>query len=533
MFDAILEYLGTRAASGLARDALDLAVVYYVIYRVLLLLRGTRAMQIGVGLVIVLGLYLLAHALHLVTVLSILGSLISSFILVVVVVFQNDIRRGLMRVGSRWVGSWGHAMESRVIDEVVAAVTELARHRTGALIAFEQDANLDEFVGIHKGRLLDAAVSSELLVSLFLPEAMNKLHDGAVVIRNLRIAKAGVFFPLHEGRVLDQSFGSRHRAALGITEETDAVVVAVSEERGTISLCFAGNIASNLDEAKLHTALEASFSPKGRKKRRRAQTSPRLSSVNPSPVPAAPAERAEDPAEMAPVPVPADGAAKPAPRAAETEARPGSGGEAPTPLRPRPAWEESAGQTPPNSTATDSRTAVAGEASAPLRPRPVPEEGATPAARTPDASVAEAGVVGASLEAPTPLRPRPGPDELPAPATQVGRPPAASPVEAGAASLDPPVPLRPRSGPDESPAPATQVGRPPAASPVEAGAASLDPPVPLRPRSGPDEVAAPAIRTPATAMVRSAEARTVPRLGENQGQVSVDEETPTGHRGEE
>src|SRR5688572_32822649 len=98
---------------------------------------------------------------------------------------------------------------------------------------------------------------------------MNKLHDGSVVIRNLRIAKAGVFFPMPEGRVMDQSFGSRHRAALGITEETDAVVVIVSEERGTISFCFNGNIATNLDGPKLHAMLEAMFSPKVRKSSRK------------------------------------------------------------------------------------------------------------------------------------------------------------------------------------------------------------------------------------------------------------------------
>jgi hypothetical protein len=176
----------------------------------------------------------------------------------------------LQRVGSRaWFGSLARAQETKVIDEVVEAATELARHRIGALITFEQDANLDEFVGVHKGHAIDAQVTRELLVALFIPEGMNKLHDGSVVIRNLRIAKAGVFFPMPEGRIVDDSFGSRHRAALGITEETDAVVVIVSEERGTISFCFNGNIASNLDGPKLRTMLDAIFSPKVRKKSRR------------------------------------------------------------------------------------------------------------------------------------------------------------------------------------------------------------------------------------------------------------------------
>jgi uncharacterized protein (TIGR00159 family) len=206
-----------------------------------------------------------------VTVLTIMSALITSMILIIVVVFQNDIRRGLQRVGSRaWFGNLVRWQESRVIDEVVDAATDLARHRIGALIAFEQDANLDEFVGVHKGHPVDSQVTAELLVSLFVPEAVNKLHDGAVVIRNYRIAKAGVFFPMPEGRVADDRFGSRHRAALGITEETDAVVVIVSEERGSISFCFNGNIASNLDGPKLKTMLEAIFSPRVRKKSRRA-----------------------------------------------------------------------------------------------------------------------------------------------------------------------------------------------------------------------------------------------------------------------
>jgi diadenylate cyclase len=272
MPEVLRAYFAGRAPLHLLRDTLDIFIVYYVVYRALLVLRGTRAMQVGVGLGVLFVLYLVAQALQLLTVLTIMGALISSIILIIVVVFQSDIRRGLQRVGSRaWFGTLARAQESRVIDEVVEAATELARHRIGALITFEQDANLDEFVGTHKGKTLDAQVSSELLVSLFVPEGVNKLHDGSVVIRNYRIAKAGVFFPMPEGRVMDQSFGSRHRAALGITEETDAVVVIVSEERGTISFCFNGNIATNLDGPKLHAMLQAIFSPKVRKSGRKAK----------------------------------------------------------------------------------------------------------------------------------------------------------------------------------------------------------------------------------------------------------------------
>jgi len=239
----------------------------------LLVLRGTRAMQMGVGLGIVFLVYFGARFAGLATLLSLLSWLLSSIILVVVVVFQNDIRRALIRMGGRaWLGS-GREQQSRVIDEVVAAATELARHRMGALIAFEQDANVLEFVK-SEGITLEATVTRELLVSLFVPESVNKLHDGAVLIRDLKIARAGVFFPMPETKALDASLGSRHRAALGITEETDAVVVVVSEERGTISFCFSGNIVSNLDGQALRQALLGLFGRSAKKKAAAARKAP-------------------------------------------------------------------------------------------------------------------------------------------------------------------------------------------------------------------------------------------------------------------
>jgi len=176
-----------------------------------------------------------------------------------------------MRVGARaFFSGLSRQQESKVIDEVVAAATELARHRIGALVAFEQDANLDEFV-VGQGTPIDASVQRELIVSLFIPESLNKLHDGAVIIRNLRVAKAGVFFPMPDTKVLDKSLGSRHRAALGITEETDAVVVVVSEERGSISFCFNGNIVTNLDGASLRQALLGLFGQRPRKRGKSVQ----------------------------------------------------------------------------------------------------------------------------------------------------------------------------------------------------------------------------------------------------------------------
>jgi uncharacterized protein (TIGR00159 family) len=262
----LLHLFALRPLSAVLIDVADILIVTYAVYRALLLLRGTRAAQMGMGLAVLVLVHQLAKWAGLVSLFTLLNALLASIPLVVVVVFQNDIRRGLTRVGARaFFGGITRMQESKVIDEVVSAATDLARHRIGALIAFEQDANLDEFV-VGQGTTIDAAVQRELLVSLFLPESLNKLHDGAVVIRNLRVAKAGVFFPMPDTKLLDKSLGSRHRAALGITEETDAVVVVVSEERGNISFCFNGNIVTNLDGASLRQALLGLFGQRARKR---------------------------------------------------------------------------------------------------------------------------------------------------------------------------------------------------------------------------------------------------------------------------
>jgi len=364
MPEGLVHLFAPRPAGQVLTDLFDLLIVTYVIYRALLVLRGTRAMQMGTGLGLIFLVYLAAKWLALITLLNLLSTLLSSIILIVVVVFQNDIRRGLMRVGSRaFLGGFARAQESRVIDEVVASATELARHRMGALIAFEQDANLDEFV-VAQGIPVDSAVTRELLVSLFVPESVNKLHDGAVIIRNLRIAKAGVFFPMPESRIVDTSLGSRHRAAIGITEETDAVVVVVSEERGTISFCFSGNIVSNLDGASLRQALLGLFGRKARKKGSKKVSTPvgrqsyaSLQVARPitTPVPARPSTIA--------TPIPTASPVAPAPTRTPSEPPPSGPGaitaaRAPTPSRPTIPPEPESGEAPegPESGSTETST---------------------------------------------------------------------------------------------------------------------------------------------------------------------------------
>jgi len=243
--------------------------VAFVLYYVLLLIKGTRAMQMGVGLAFVFVVYQMAKRFGLVTLYAMLDTLLTSLVLIIVVVFQHDIRRALMRFGRRPLLTQARtALETQVIEEVVRAATSLAQKRIGALIVFERDALLDEFV--EQGTLLDAAVSKELLYGVFIPSFENPMHDGAIIIRDGRVQQAGAFLPLTASTKLDKSLGTRHRAAIGLTEDTDAAVVVISEERGSISLCFNGNIVRNLDAASLRTALLGLLTKQTRRRRSQA-----------------------------------------------------------------------------------------------------------------------------------------------------------------------------------------------------------------------------------------------------------------------
>ena len=255
--------------------AADIIIVYYVVYRALLLIKGTRAAQMLIGLVLVGAGFFAAKLLELTTLTWLLDNLINYSIIFFIVIFQHDIRRGLMRVGANLFPTARHYEQTEVFEEIIKAAERLAHARIGALIVFERDADLVEYLN-EPGVEMDSKCTEELLVSLFLPDSENKLHDGAVIIKNLRIAQAGAVLPLTGNAKLDKALGTRHRAAIGITEETDAVVVVVSEERGSISLCFGGNIARDLDGATLRKALLGLFQKD--KKRRRArgdQTGPR------------------------------------------------------------------------------------------------------------------------------------------------------------------------------------------------------------------------------------------------------------------
>jgi uncharacterized protein (TIGR00159 family) len=258
MIASLKEFFETLTFGTVVTTVVDVSLVYYLIYRLMLTIRGTRAAQMVVGIVLVGAAFFIAQRVELSTVSWILDNFISYFIILIIVVFQADIRRALGRIGQN-VMPFGRKQETtHIVDEVVAAVEQLARGKIGAIVVFERDAALEEFVD--DATKVDAILTRQLLVSLFIPQRDNELHDGAVVIgKNHRIDLARALGPLSRATDLGPEFGTRHRAALGITEDTDAVVVVVSEERGEISLCFKGSIARDLEPLVLRRALIGLF----------------------------------------------------------------------------------------------------------------------------------------------------------------------------------------------------------------------------------------------------------------------------------
>jgi uncharacterized protein (TIGR00159 family) len=233
------------------RDTLDIAVVGFVLYWLLLLIKGTRAVQVLVGLGALIAMRLFADLLGLATLSWILDNFLASAVLIIIVLFQADIRRALARVGRGVFPRIAERQESQILEEIVRAAQTLAQRRVGALMVLERETGLEDLIQV--GTALDASVTKDLLVSIFLP--YSPLHDGAVVIQSGRIAFAGCILPLTLRTDVAEGLGTRHRAALGITEETDAVVIVVSEETASISLAVGGEMTRDLDGPRLRGAL--------------------------------------------------------------------------------------------------------------------------------------------------------------------------------------------------------------------------------------------------------------------------------------
>ncbi len=234
------------------QDVVDVLIVAYVIYRIALLIRGTRTMQMVVGLVIVGVAFVASQIFGLFTLNWLLNNFLGSLFVILVVIFQADIRRALTRVGAQsFFGPRSEAASAA--EELATAAAWLAARRIGALIVIEQEDGLNEFV--ESGRLLFSKVSPELIETIFMRGS--PLHDGAAIIKGDQVLAAACLLPLSSNPNVSLALGTRHRAAIGMTEDSDAVVLVVSEEDGTISIARNGTLERALDPEQVLAQLRA------------------------------------------------------------------------------------------------------------------------------------------------------------------------------------------------------------------------------------------------------------------------------------
>lgn len=255
IFDYIIKYIRILRMN----DIIDILIVAIAIFYFIGAIRGTRAVQLAKGLLIIVAVYMASSVLKLHTLNYILGAVVQVAMFGVIVIFQPELRNLLEKMGRLKVGNvfgiadpFGERKETEdVIDKISRAASDMSATKTGALIVIERHTRLGEYM--HSGTLMNANVSSELLGNIFTPNT--PLHDGAVIIRDNKIITAGCVLPLTANTNLASELGTRHRAALGLSEASDAVIVVVSEETGKISIAINGSLTRNLTEASLKKAL--------------------------------------------------------------------------------------------------------------------------------------------------------------------------------------------------------------------------------------------------------------------------------------
>ena len=242
---------------------LDIFLVGYLFYIVLKLLRGTRAMHLVKGIVFLLVATALSNFLSLRAVHYILTSIGTYGVIMIIVIFQPELRRALEQMGSADIRKWFYfeQVDESFVDRIVTAVYKMSKEKTGALIVFERDMSLDVIMAT--GVAIDAKVSAELVENIFVPDT--PLHDGAMVIRNGKIASASCILPITNREDLEREYGTRHRAAIGLSEQYDAIVVVVSEETGKVSLIINGKIIRGLKEDTLTKELKRRLERKTQK----------------------------------------------------------------------------------------------------------------------------------------------------------------------------------------------------------------------------------------------------------------------------
>jgi diadenylate cyclase len=242
-------------------DVVDILIVSYVIYHLLKLMRGTRAVQLLKGITVLLVIWLISNEFELKTLEFFIENFFSVGLIAVIVIFQPELRRALEQLGRGYFFGRSSQVEdqiaTKIVSEVTKAVVQLAKQKIGALIVIEKDTGLSDY--IETGTVLEARLSAELLKNIFIPKA--PLHDGAVIIREESVMAAGCYLPLSENPYISKDLGTRHRAGIGLSEVTDSVVVIASEETGQISLAYQGELERNLSEDELVSRLYELLKP--------------------------------------------------------------------------------------------------------------------------------------------------------------------------------------------------------------------------------------------------------------------------------
>lgn len=263
MMTGFIENLNFIMSQLRLRDLLDMILVWIVVYRILILIRHTGTVQMLSGLGILAIAYLMSIWFELFTFNWILEKFFNNLFLIVVILFQGEIRRALAHIGSNpFFTGVSNVEETHIVEEIAKGTLILAQKGIGGLIVIEREINLEYFIEL--GTELDSAVSSEILNSIFLSHS--PLHDGAVIVRGGRLWAAGCFLPLSKNPALDKNLGTRHRAAIGLTEETDALVIVVSEENNSVGVVEGGQISTDVDHAMLRRRLYDAFGLKYRAK---------------------------------------------------------------------------------------------------------------------------------------------------------------------------------------------------------------------------------------------------------------------------
>lgn len=243
----MLDILGVKVS---LRDLLDIGIIALIYYYLILLVRGTRAVAVIFGLMLLLVVYFLSEHLGLFTLHWLLTNFLGSIFLVIIILFQTDIRRALAQVGGGRLFK-RQQLAGEMLDEITTAVMHMSKKRVGALIVIERSMPLGDIA--ERGRQLEAKITADLLETIF--QTSTPLHDGAVLIRKRMIAAAACVLPLSTKFRGQTMFGTRHRAALGISEETDSVTIVVSEETGDVSMAMNGRLTTALDEPRLRRVI--------------------------------------------------------------------------------------------------------------------------------------------------------------------------------------------------------------------------------------------------------------------------------------